>query len=313
MRAVQVSGFGGPEVLRVAEVPAPVAGPGQVVVGVAVADTLFLETQLRSGWGTEYFGLAPPYTPGTGVAGRVLSTGEGVDPGWVGKEVVAGVDGGGYAEQAIASVEGLVELPAGLDMQTAAGLLQTGPAAFSLVDAAKLRHGDRVLVTAAAGGLGTLLVQLSKAAGAHVTAAARGAEKLRLAEELGADTVVDYSTADWTNGIEADVVFDGVGGEIGQAAFGTVTRHFFAYGIPSGAFAQVDPAEAERRGVELTGIEQVQFTKESLGDLVGRTLAEAAAGRLKPVVGRTFPLARAADAHATMERRTVLGKTLLLV
>ncbi|WP_236808272.1 zinc-binding dehydrogenase [Amycolatopsis albispora] len=299
--------------LRVEEVPAPVAGPGQVVVGVAVADTLFLETQLRSGWGTEYFGLTPPYVPGTGVAGRVLSTGEGVDSGWAGKEVVAGIDGGGYAEQAVAPAEALVEIPAGLDVQTAAGLLQTGPAALSLLDAAKLQPSDRVLVTAAAGGLGSLLVQLAKAVGAHVTAAARGTEKLKLAAELGSDTVVDYSTENWADGIETDVVFDGVGGEIGQAAFGTVTRRFFGYGVPSGGFTEVDPAEAERRGIEVTGIEQVQFNREEMRALVERTLAEAAAGRVKPVIGRTFPLARAAEAHATMENRTVLGKTLLLV
>ncbi|WP_242578999.1 zinc-binding dehydrogenase [Amycolatopsis sp. 195334CR] len=296
--------------LRVEEVPAPVAGPGQVVVGVAVADVLFLEAQLRGGWGAEYFGLAPPYTPGTGVAGRVLSTGEGVDPAWVGKDVVAGIDGGGYAEQALVPAANLVEIPGGLDTRTAAALLQTGPAALSLIDAAKLQPGTRVLVTAAAGGLGTLLVQLAKAAGAHVTAAARGTEKLELARELGAAEAIDYTTENWTDGLEVDVVFDGVGGEIGRAAFHTATRHFFAYGVPSGAFTEID--EADRRRIEVTGIEQVQFGPAELRDLVARVLDEAAADRVKPVIGRTFPLARAADAHATMESRAVLGKTLLL-
>ncbi|MFI6029597.1 zinc-binding dehydrogenase [Amycolatopsis magusensis] len=313
MRAVRVSGFGGPEKLRLEEVPAPIAGPGEAVVGVAVADVLFLEAQLRGGWGAEYFGMTPPYVPGTGVAGRVLAVGEGVDRDWVGKEVVAGISGGGYAEQALVPAGNLVEIPDGLDVRTAAALLQIGPAALRLVDAAKPRPGDRVLITAAAGGLGSLLIQLAKAAGAHVTAAARGAEKLGLARELGADVVVDYSTGDWAGGLEADIVFDGVGGEIGQAAFATVTRRFFAYGVPSGGFAEVDTAEADRRGVQVTGIEQVQFSPEELRVFIARTLAEAVAGRVKSVIGRTFPLARAAEAHATMESRTVLGKTLLLV
>ncbi|MGA6165313.1 zinc-binding dehydrogenase [Amycolatopsis magusensis] len=313
MRAVRVSGFGGPEKLRVDEVPAPIAGPGEAVVGVAVADVLFLEAQLRGGWGAEYFGMTPPYVPGTGVAGRVLAVGEGVDRDWVGKEVVAGISGGGYAEQALVPAGNLVEIPDGLDVRTAAALLQIGPAALRLVDAAKPQSGDRVLITAAAGGLGSLLIQLAKAAGAHVTAAARGPEKLGLARELGADVVVDYSAGDWADGLEADIVFDGVGGEIGQAASATVIRRFFAYGVPSGGFAEVDTAEADRRGVEVTGIEQVQFSPDELRVFLARTLAEAVAGRVKPVIGRTFPLARAAEAHATMESRTVLGKTLLLV
>lgn len=166
MRVVTVTRFGGPEALVVGEAPDPVAGLGQVVVGVSVVDVLFLETQLRSGWGREYFDLEPPYVPGTGVAGQVISVGEGVDPGWVGRRVAAVTDGGGYAERVVIMAEDVVVVPDGLGLREAAALLQVGPAALSLIDAAEITPGDRVLVTAAAGGLGSLLVQLASSAGA---------------------------------------------------------------------------------------------------------------------------------------------------
>ncbi|MFC7648683.1 zinc-binding dehydrogenase [Streptosporangium lutulentum] len=313
--------FGGPEVLVAGQAPDPAAGPGQVVVGVSVADILSVEVQLRSGWGAEYFNLSPPYVPGSGVGGRVISVGEGVDSTWVGRHVVTGTGGGGYAERAVAPVEELIPVPDGLDVREAVALLQIGPAALSLVEEASIKPGERVLVTAAAGGLGSLLVQLAHAAGAHVIAAARGTRKLDLAGELGAGTAVDYSGADWpervreaTDGEGADVVFDGAGDRLGQAAFEATARggRFFAYGVSGGSFARLDAEEAERRGVSVRGIEQVQFAPGDARRLAERTLAEAAAGRIRPVIGQTFPLERAADAHAAIEARDAVGKTLLL-
>lgn len=321
MRAVQVVRFGGPETLVSGQLPEPVAGAGQVVVEVAVADVLFLDTQLRGGW-AEYFGVRPPYVPGSGVGGRVVAVGEGVDPGWTGRDVVTTVVGGAYAERAVAVAEGLVPVPDGLDMREAVALLQTGPAALRLADEARIAPGEGVLVTAAAGGLGSLLVQLAHAAGARVVAAARGERKLALARELGADVTVDYAEPGWTDQVRRatgsggpDVVFDGVGGEIGLASFGVTARggRFFGYGAPSGGLTKVDREEARRREVDAYGIEQVQFSPEEIAKLAGRALAEAAAGRIRPVVGRTFPLERAADAHVALESREVLGKVLLLV
>ncbi|MEV4092110.1 zinc-binding dehydrogenase [Streptosporangium saharense] len=321
MRAVQVVRFGGPETLVTGQLPEPVAGAGQVVVEVAVADVLFLDTQLRGGW-AEYFDVRPPYVPGSGVGGRVVAVGEGVDPGWAGRDVVTTVVGGAYAERAVAVAEGLVPVPDGLDMREAVSLLQTGPAALRLADEARIAPGDRVLVTAAAGGLGGLLVQLAHAAGARVVAAARGERKLAFARELGADVTVDYSEPGWTEQVRRatgsdgpDVVFDGVGGEIGLASFGVTARggRFFGYGAPSGGLTEVDREEARRREVDAHGIEQVQFSPEEIAKLAGRALAEAAAGRIRPVIGRTFPLERAADAHLALESREVLGKVLLLV
>jgi NADPH:quinone reductase len=322
MRVVWVTRFGGPQVLAVGEAPDPVAGTGEVVIQVAVADVLFLDAQLRSGWGREYFDPQPPYVPGSGVAGQVIATGPGVDPTWAGRRVVAIVNGGGYAERVAARAEGLAPVPDGLSMSAAAALVQTGPAALSLLDAASLKPGEWVLVMPAAGGLGSLLLQLARRAGGRVIAAARGQPKLQLADELGAEVVVDYTAQDWTkrvrdaaDGAGPAVVFDGVGGPIGLAAFEAAAdrSRFFAYGVPAGGFAQINPAQADRRGIKVTGIEQVQFTPAQVARLAGRVLAEAAAGHLWPVIGQTFPLEAAADAHAAVEARTVVGRTLLLV
>ena len=178
-----------------------------------------------------------------------------------------------------------------------------------------------MLVLAVGGGLGILLVQLAHAAGARVIGAARGKRKLDLARELGAAAVVDYSEPDWaervreaTGGVGPDVVFDGAGGQIGRAAFEITARggRFSAHGAPSGRFAEIDPQEAERRGVTVRGIQHVQFSPADGKRLSGQVLSEAAAGRIRPVIGQTFPLERAADAHAAIEARGVIGKTLLL-
>ena len=164
-------------------------------------------------------------------------------------------------------------------------------------------------------------MQLVRAAGGRVIAAARGRRKLGIVRTLGADVVVDYSEPGWpkrvrdaTGGTGPDVVFDGAGGELGRAAFEITARggRFSADGGPSGGFTMIDPYEAEHRRVTVRGIEQVQFSPAELHRMTERALAEAAAGRIKPVIGRTFPLEQAADAHAAIEAREVIGKTLLV-
>jgi len=324
MRVVQARSFGGPEVLAAATAPDPVAGPGQAVVAVAAADVLFFDAIIRYGLATDFVPLRPPYVPGNGVAGQVTAAGEGVDPHWIGRRVVAHTGGtgggGGYAEQALVPAAALVPVPAGLGLPAAAALLHDGATALGLADSTGIRPGEWVLVVGAGGGLGLLLVQLARAAGAHVIAAARGSRKLDRALGLGAEVTADYSEPGWpqevltaTAGIRPDVVFDGAGTHLGQAAF-TITAdggRFSAHGSPSGGFALIDPAEARSRGITVRGIEQAQFTPDQLQALTTRALAEAAAGRIQPVIGQTFPLDRAADAHTAIETRSVTGKTLL--
>lgn len=326
MRVVDAKRFGEPDVLETSEVPDAAASPGQVVVEASVADVLFLDTQIRRGWGGEWFSIQPPYVPGNGVAGRVISVGEGVDPEWVGQRVVAhtGERGGwgGYAEQVVIPAGDLFPVPDGLGLPEAAALLHDGLTALGLTEVAGIRPDEWVLVLAAGGGLGILLVQLAHAAGAHVIGAARGKRKLDLVRELGADITVDYSEAGWaervreaTGGAGPDVVFDGAGGRIGREAFEVTAPggRFSAHGAPSGSFTEIDAREAERRGITVRGIDQVQFGSAEARRLVERALTEAATGRIRPVIGQTFPLERAADAHAAIEARTVVGKTLLTI
>lgn len=266
--------------------------------------------------------MRPPYVPGAGVAGEVISVGEEVDGEWIGARVVTDTaEGGGYVERALAAVDGLVRVPDGLGLPEAAALLHDGRTALGLFDNAEIKPQEWVLVLGAGGGLGSLLVQLAHAAGARVVAAARGDRKLDLARELGADVVIDSSQAGWpeqvreaTDAAGPAVVFDGVGGDIGEAAFQITAPggRFSAHGAPSGGFAQIDLQEAERRGVTVRGIEQAQFSPADAKRLAERALSEAAAGRITPVIGQTFALPQAADAHAAIEARDVIGKTLLL-
>src|SRR6266511_1915206 len=243
MRVVEVTRFGGPEVLVPTEAADPVAAPGQVVVDVSAADVLFVETRIRRGGGGRYFDVTPPYVPGGGVAGRVRSVGEGVDPGWVGRPVVTSTaERGGYAEQVAVPSEGLIPVPDGVDLREAAALLHDGNTAFGPLEGTGIEAGEWVLVTTARGG------------------------------------------------------------------------RFSAHGAASGGFAAIDPQEAERRGVTVRGIEQVRGAAPEIARRrLERALAEAAAGRIRPVIGQTFPLERAADAHAAIESRDVLGKTLLVI
>ncbi|MGI5356013.1 zinc-binding dehydrogenase [Streptomyces sp. CA-252508] len=324
MRVARATGFGGPEVLVTADVPEPVAGPGQVVVEVAAADTIFLDTQLRSGWGGEYFTLEPPYVPGGGVAGTVRAVGAGADAAaWLGRRVAASIGfTGGYAERAVTGVESLAAVPDGLALTDAAALVHDGVTATALLDLTEPKPGETVLVVGASGGMGTLLIQLAKAAGARVVGTARGGRKTALVRELGADAVIDAGAPDWVvrarealGPAGADVVLDGVGGEVGAAAFALVADggRFSAHGAPTGGFAPVDPAAARRRGVRLLGIGDVRLSVREHAVLLERVLAEAAGGRLRPVIGGLFPLERAAGAHTAIEDRSLLGKVVIRV
>ncbi|MFJ2832906.1 zinc-binding dehydrogenase [Streptomyces sp. NPDC087263] len=323
MRAAQVKAFGGPEVLVQVEIPDPLPGPGEVVIDVAYADTIFLEAQLRTGWGQEYFAVTPPYVPGGGVSGVVSALGADVSDEWLGRRVTASVTGS-YAERAVAATSALSVVPDSLDLRTAAALVHDGLTATGLIELTGIGPTDRVLVLGASGGMGTLLVQLAHARGARVVAVARGAAKLALVRELGADAAIDATDADWPTAARhalggsvaaADVVLDGVGGQLGATAFPLTAKggRFSAHGAPSGGFSPIDPAEAARLDITLFGIADVQFTPTDLHRFTSTALAEAAAGRLRPVIGEVFPLERAGDAHAAVEGRGLVGKVVLEV
>jgi NADPH:quinone reductase len=324
MRAVQVTSFGDPEVLEPGELPDPVAGHGQLVIDVAFAPVLFIDTVIRAGYAGDFFPDAvPPWVPGMGVAGTVASVGEGVDPAWVGRRAVADTPGGGgYAEQAAAPADAVVAVPEALDLADAAAVLHDGRTALRLTEVHVPEAGDWVLVTGAAGAAALLITQLARRAGARVVGAARGEEKLARARACGAEAVVDYTDPDWgqqvrdlTGGTGPRIVFDGVGGTIGQAAFELVADggRISAHGTPGGGFAPIDPGLAEKRGITATGIEAVHVGPEDTKRLIVAALDAAASKQFTPVIGQTLPLHQAAEAHRLIEQRNAIGKVLLEV
>jgi NADPH2:quinone reductase len=205
MKAVWLEEFGGPEVLVAADAPDPVPGPGQALIEVSFANITFVETMFRaSGFGP--FETELPMIPGNGVGGVVASVGVEVDERLISKRVVASTGGsGGYAERAAVDAGGLVEVPQGLELDSAVALLADGRTAIMLVRKARLREGERVLVEAAAGGVGTLLVQLARAAGARVVAAAGGACKVEVARGIGVEVAVDYREPGWAERVRESV------------------------------------------------------------------------------------------------------------
>ena len=288
---------------------------------MAAADVLWVETAIRKGLGGEHFGVTPPYVPGNAVAGRVSAVGAGVDSDWLGRSVVSYTGQGGYAEQVSVPAAGLTPVPEGLDLLDAAALAHDGVTALALFEVTRVGTGDAVLVVGASGGLGILSIQLGLSRGARVVAVARDERKLARIRELGADAVIDSEAPDWIGraraalgGGGADVVLDNIGGRVGAAAFALVAPggRFSAHGTPSGGFTPIDAAEAARRDVAVSGIADVQLDDADRKRLVKQALVEAAAGRIRPVIGQAFPLARAAEAHAAIEARSGFGKTLLV-
>ena len=315
MRAVVIREFGPPEVLEAAEVADVRAGRDEVVIDVEFANVTFVETQVRAGR-PPHPSMLPvlPAVLGNGVGGTV---GEG-NP-WAGRRVVASLNGtGGYAERAVSSVARLIGVPDGLTTRDAVALLADGRTALALAGRADLRAGETVLVEAAGGGVGTLLVQIARRAGARVVAVAGQPRKLALARDLGADVTVDYSRDGWEQQVrevagQVDVVFNGVGGDIGLTAFGLLGAggRFCPFGMASGSFAPVTAELAQERQVTVRA--GAGGSPEELAALARTALAEAAAGRLRPVIGQEFELADAARAHAAIEARETVGKTLLTV
>jgi NADPH2:quinone reductase len=321
VQAIVMEEFGPPEVLVLHELADPVCGPGEVLIEVSFSSVTFVETQVRSG-SAPHVSMLPqlPTVPGNGVAGLVVAVGPGIDKEVVGARVVSTTGGiGGYAGLVSVPADGLIPVPPELTLRDAAALLADGRTAVGLLDRAAIESGATVLVEAAAGGVGSLLVQLAKRAGAVVIAAAGGEHKLEVPRSLGADVAVDYGRGGWTehvtaalDGASVDVVFDGVGGSIGRDAFGLLGPggRLCTFGMASGTFAAVSEQELADRGV--TQVRGARSTPIELSGLTARALAGAAAGDLRPVIGQQVPLARAGDAHRAIENRATIGKTLLV-
>jgi NADPH2:quinone reductase len=324
MHAVRLHAFGPPGNLRYEELADPRPGPGQVRVAVAVAGVHLIDTVIRSG---RRMGPLPlpdlPAIPGREVAGVVDALGDGVEESWLGRRVVAhlGPASGGYAELAVCDAGSLHALPDGLADDVAVAMIGTGRTTLSILEVAGIEAEDVVLVTAAAGGIGTLLVQAARGAGATVVGAAGGAEKVARVRELGA-TAVDYSAPGWSEAVREalgdrrlTVAFDGVGGTLGREAFELLGPggRLIVYGLASGAPTELTVAELFARGLTVSAAIGPRIAQRpgGLRGLEADALEAAAEGRLVPAV-TPFELARAADAHAAIEARATVGKAVLV-
>ncbi|GLF97115.1 zinc-binding dehydrogenase [Streptomyces yaizuensis] len=330
MHAIRLHAYGPAENLRYEEVPDPVAGPGEVRISVAAAGVHVLDTALREGGTGPYPEPVPlPTVPGREVAGTVDAVGAGTDPSWLGKRVVAhlGMAPGGYAERAVTTAERLHELPDGLGADEAVAMIGTGRTALGILGYAEPGPDGIVIVTAAAGGLGTLITQYAKHAGATVVGLAGGPAKVAHVRANGAGLAVDYRQDDWAaqvrdflGGRGATTVFDAVGGDTARAAVDLLGQggHHVVYGWAGERLHDGEPLtyteeEQAARGVTSEMILGPRMMERGGGlrALEERALREAAGGPLRPAVQR-FPLAQAAASHRALENRGTIGKVVLV-
>jgi NADPH2:quinone reductase len=303
VHAIRLHAFGPAENLRCEAVPTPQPGPGQVRVAVEAAGVHLIDTTVRRG---VQMGPIPlpslPAIPGREVAGRVEAVGDDAAAPWLGRRVVAHLGplgSGGYAEQAVVDVARLHALPEdGLSADAAVTAIGTGRTAQMILDAAAIAADDVVLVPAAAGALGALLVQAARRAGAEVVALAGGPEKVALAERFGAMRALDYRDGGWAARAGAvTLVLDGVGGEVGRAAQSLLRPggRSVVFGWSSG-----EPAGSPNLP-----------RPEDLRPYERRALDAFATGALTAHVHPAFPLAGAAAAHTALETRATAGKVVL--
>ncbi|MFG3206836.1 zinc-binding alcohol dehydrogenase family protein [Streptomyces sp. NPDC048192] len=322
MRAVEFQGYGGPEVLRVVTAEAPEPGPGQVSIDVAWAGVNFADLKARA---DGYRVPALPYVPGLEVSGRVRALGAGVTDLTAGQEVVALVEGGGYAEVAVAEAVTVFPVPAGLGLRTAAALPTVLPTAYALVHTVgRLQPGETVLVQGAAGGVGTAVGQLARAAGAGaVYGVVSSAAKAVHAKNHGYDEVFvgafEEPLRETTGGRGADLVLDPVGGDTLRAGLASlaVFGRLVSFGNASGAEPWgVGQSELYPLGVSVSGFSILSLARtapDALRRLSQRAFATAADGTVTLPVTAEFTLREAAEAHRLMGGRTSTGKLLLRV
>ncbi len=340
MRAWRVHQHARPtEALRLDDVDTPEPGPGQV--RVAVTHTVLNMNDIDGCYG-RYRTVDPPlpYVAGMEVTGTVDAAGEGAEA-WLGRRVVACPDGaqGGFADRAVAATDLVFDAPPSLEGADAAAFFFPFHLAWlGLHERARLEAGERVLVHAAAGGVGSAAVQLARAAGATVFATAGSAEKLALCRRLGADHAIDYRTDDFaeavldsTGGAGVDVVFDTVGGTVAEQSWRCIARNgrHVMVGFSSGIEAEdrgVPPRPVMFGNFALLGVllayasDPVPIKRatgwnlmpRSLGDEVHRRLIELLdAGRIQPVVGEVVPFGALPEALESMERRETLGRVVV--
>jgi NADPH2:quinone reductase len=319
MHAIRVSRTGDPSVLEYVSVEKPVPSKGEALVRIEAAGVNFIDVYHRTG----LYKLPLPLTPGSEGAGVVEAVGPDVEGLKGGDRVAYAMHLGSYAEHAVVPAWRLVPVPRAIESRTAAALMLQGMTAHYLLNSVyAVKQGDAVLVHAAAGGVGGLLVQMAKDKGARVYGTA-SPSKLHLVRELGADAVIDYTGQDFqaevmrlTDGTGVNVVYDGVGRTtFDQSLDSLAVRGYLAlYGQSSGTVAPVDPPRLARKSNFLTRPTLAHYT-QTREELLGRAREVFAAveqGKLRVRIDRELPLRDAAEAHRLLEARQTTGKLLLI-
>jgi NADPH2:quinone reductase len=326
MKAVQFSKYGGPEVLEFVELEKPIPEGHEVVIEVKAIGVNYADTARREG---KYVVPTPlPFVPGAEVAGIVVEVGPDVTSVEIGTKVVTLLGtkkATGYAEYTIADERGLIPLPEGVGFNEAVALPLQGLSAYHVLKTmGRLEEGETVLVHAAAGGVGTIAVQLAKLFGAgKVIATASTPEKLNLAKELGADVLINYTEEDWveqvkaaTNGKGVDVALEMVGGEVFNktmeclATFGRLV----VFGAASGEQSKLNPSLLMGRNQSVIGFFLPQIMKKPvlLQESLIELLTYLQKGQLKLIVGGVYPLDDAVNVHKLLQSRKTKGKLVLV-
>lgn len=320
MLAIQAARTGGPEVLEAVDLPLPSPAAGQILVRHHAVGLNYIDTYHRSG----LYPLKMPTVIGLEAAGVVEAVGEGVTRFKVGDHVAYNGTMGAYAEAAIVPADRAVKVPNGVSLEIAAAVLLKGMTAEFLVRRCfHVKQGDLVLIHAAAGGVGQILVQWCKALGATVIATVGSEAKAAIARGLGADHVIDYShedvaarVAEITGGKGVAVVYDGVGKDTWNASLKSLARRgvLVTFGNASGPVPPFAPLELGAKSAYVTRPRLFDYivTTEELDESAQALFAVLASGAVKIDIGQTFPLAEARAAHEALEGRRTTGATLLI-
>ncbi len=322
MKAVLCKAWGLPDTLVIEEMPDLIPGPGQVAIDVKAAgvnfpDVLIIQNKYQ-------FKPELPFTPGSELSGVIRAVGDAVGNVKVGDKVIAFIGHGAFAQQVLAPANAVIPMPPGMDFDTAAAITLTyGTSHHAVVDRAQLKAGETMLVLGAAGGVGLAAIEIGKALGARVIAAASTDEKLAICQQHGADAIINYSTEDLRDAIKAatdgkgpDVIYDPVGGIYAEPAFRSIAwrGRYLVIGFANGEIPKLPLNLTLLKGASLVGVFWGEFAKRepkanmtAMRELMG-WLAE---GKIKPHISGRYALKDTATALNDLAARKVTGKIVI--
>ena len=322
MKAIVCNTWGMPDTLNLEDLPDVVPAAGQIAIQIQAAGVNFPDVLIIQ---NKYQVKPPlPFTPGGELAGTVRAVGEGVQKFKVGDRVIAFVGQGAFAQQIAVPVEAVMPMPAGMDFDVAAAITLTyGTSHHAVVDRAQLKAGETMLVLGAAGGVGLAAIDIGKALGARVIAAASTDEKLAVCKDHGADVLINYATEDLreaikraTDGKGPDVIYDPVGGVYAEPAFRSIAwrGRYLVVGFANGEIPKLPLNLTLLKGASLVGVFWGEYARrEPAANMaaMGQLMGWLASGKIRPHISARYALADTAQALNDMAARKVTGKVVI--